>query len=117
MEDGAFFGCANLGRVRFAGSFDQWDHIGVDVNNDAILRRGDFLPGDVNIDGKINSTDARLLLRAAAKIIPETKLLRALGDLNADGRINSADARADLQISARLLPAPQTTVNLPLLYD
>ena len=59
--------------------------------------------GDVNGDGKVNSTDARAILRHSAKIdliTDETALLNA--DVNGDEKINSSDARLALRIAAHM---------------
>ena len=58
--------------------------------------------GDVNGDGKISSKDARLVLRAAAKLeelFPE-QIARA--DVTGDGKVNSRDARRILRAAAKL---------------
>lgn len=64
------------------------------------------LMGDVNGDGKITGTDARLALRAAARLenLSESEMARA--DLNGDGKITSDEARSILLASARLKELP-----------
>ncbi|MBQ6165399.1 MAG: hypothetical protein IJK23_13085 [Clostridia bacterium] len=71
---------------------------------------GTWRLGDANTDGRINSADARLLLRIAAKLEKATELQKKLGDLDENGRINSSDARTVLRIAAKLIPAPDKTV-------
>ncbi len=61
-----------------------------------------ILPGDVNNDGKVNSRDARLLLRYAAGLVDETELVLAAADYNGDGKINARDARSVLRMAAGL---------------
>ncbi len=63
-----------------------------------------YSKGDVNMDGKVNASDARLTLRTGAslEIISETQKL--IGDMNNDGKITAADARTILRISARMEP-------------
>lgn len=64
------------------------------------------LMGDVNGDGKITGTDARLALRAAARLenLSESEMARA--DLNGDGKITSDEARSILLAGARLKELP-----------
>ena len=72
--------------------------------------------GDVNGDGRVNSTDARLALRAAAKLdaLKEEEFKRA--DVNGDGLVNSTDARSVLRMAAKLealILMPQETAAEP----
>ncbi len=62
----------------------------------------DAAPGDVNKDGKVNSVDARLALRCAARIIVFTDEQVSAGDVNGDGRITTADARIILRHASRI---------------
>ncbi len=57
--------------------------------------------GDVNSDGRVNSTDALCILSHAVGITP-TKFDKSSADLNADGRINSTDALIVLNIAVGL---------------
>ena len=66
--------------------------------------------GDVNTDGKVNSADARLALRAAAGIGTLTGTQTFLADVNADGEVKSADARLIIRIAARLEPTPEKMI-------
>ncbi len=52
--------------------------------------------GDVNGDGRINSRDARQLLRYLAGMSSENEQDLGMADYNGDGRINVRDARAIL---------------------
>ncbi|MBR1811639.1 MAG: dockerin type I repeat-containing protein [Clostridia bacterium] len=58
--------------------------------------------GDLNGDGKVNSADARIALRIAARLETASEIQKQVGDVNHDGRINSADARMILRVAARL---------------
>ena len=58
--------------------------------------------GDVNGDGKINSRDARALLRYIAGLVDASEIERSACDYNKDGKINSRDARALLRSIAGL---------------
>lgn len=53
--------------------------------------------GDVNGDGKVNSTDALLVLQFSINKI--SKIDKDAADLNLDGKVNSTDALMILQIS------------------
>ena len=66
--------------------------------------------GDVNMDGKINSADARLALRAAAKVETLSQLQELLADVDENGKLKAADARTILRISARLEPKPEKQI-------
>lgn len=57
--------------------------------------------GDVNGDGNIDSTDARLILQFYAKKLGEDGLNTVLADVNADGNVDSTDARLILQLYAK----------------
>lgn len=62
--------------------------------------------GDINFDGRITGTDARAILRHAAKIENLTRPGEAVADINSDGRVSPADARSVLRISAKLETHP-----------
>ena len=64
----------------------------------------DYIPGDVNGDGQIFANDARLALRASARLeVLDARALLA-ADYNGDGELIAADARAILRVSAKLPP-------------
>lgn len=69
--------------------------------------------GDVTHDNKINSQDARVVLRHAAKLelLSEDDLKQA--DLDGSGKVNSADARIMLRIAAKLDKIEDYTQNQP----
>ena len=58
--------------------------------------------GDVNGDGFITATDARMALRFSARLDEPTKEQKTAADANGDGEITAADARMALRFSARL---------------
>ena len=58
--------------------------------------------GDANGDGKVNSTDALLILQYSVGL-KVSNLDKMSADLNKDGRINSTDALTVLQISVGLV--------------
>ncbi len=55
--------------------------------------------GDVDKNGTVNSTDARLVLQYAVGKIGDSALFLATADVNGDGTINSTDARLILQFA------------------
>ena len=57
--------------------------------------------GDVNGDGKVNSSAALLILQYSVGAIK--KIDKAAADLNSDGKINSSDALTVLQISVGII--------------
>ena len=72
------------------------DVCGADLSAPAGLR------GDANLDGKVLANDARLVLRASAKL----ETIEGQGfincDLNADGKLLAGEARKILRFSAKL---------------
>ncbi len=61
-----------------------------------------YLQGDVSGDGQITAADARLALRASAKLQELTQEQTEAGDMDSDGKITASDARTILRISAGL---------------
>ncbi len=57
----------------------------------------DFLVGDINGDGVVNTTDARLALQFAVGKIELTEEAWMAGDVNQDDELNTTDARMILQ--------------------
>lgn len=64
--------------------------------------------GDANNDGKVNSTDARLVLRAASGLETLDEVARKYCDVTQDGKISAADAREILRASSKLTILPTT---------
>ena len=60
------------------------------------------LRGDANLDGKVLANDARLVLRASAKLETLEPQGFANCDLNGDGRLFAGEARKILRYSAKL---------------
>ncbi len=61
-----------------------------------------FVIGDVDNNGKIESTDARLALRAAVKLETLTEAQTKAADADKDGEITSSDARLILRAAVGL---------------
>jgi len=59
------------------------------------------MTGDVNGDGKVDSTDARLTLQYAVKKITASALSVGAADVNGDGKVDSTDARLILQYAVK----------------
>lgn len=68
----------------------------------AVVEDGGLL-GDVNRDGKVNTTDARLVLQYAAGIIGEEDLDLSVGDVDRNDKVNTTDARRILQYAAGII--------------
>lgn len=58
--------------------------------------------GDVDGDGKVSASDARLILRAAAQLVTLTMEQEALADVDNDGAVTALDARIVLRVAAEL---------------
>ena len=59
--------------------------------------------GDVNNDGKINSTDALLVLQYAVNTVSLDSAQQMAADVNRDGKINSTDALLILQYAVNII--------------
>ena len=62
-----------------------------------------YLLGDVNADGKINSQDALLVLKHAAKIIELNETEKKAADVTKEESINASDALEILRYAARII--------------
>ena len=93
-------------KVTYKGTYDIWQYSstgkinGHKGNFDMNYCYTSFLPGDVNLDGKITAGDGRLALRAASKLAKLSKLQVWNADMNKDGKVTAADARTILKLSA-----------------
>ena len=56
---------------------------------------GDFIPGDVNADGKVNVSDVTALINMILGVTPKDE---ARADVNGDGRVNVSDVTALINI-------------------
>lgn len=70
------------------------------------IKFGTRVMGDANNDGKVNSSDARLVLRAAASLEKLDEITQDYCDIDRNGKITSADARLILRASASLTDLP-----------
>ena len=58
--------------------------------------------GDVNSDGKVNSADARTVLRVSSRLDTATELMTLAGDCDGKAKITAADARLVLRVASKL---------------
>lgn len=65
--------------------------------------------GDVNQDGKITASDARLALRASAGLETLASEKKSIADMDSNGKITASDARKILRIAAGLDQAESNT--------
>ena len=66
------------------------------------------LVGDADSDGKVNSSDARLILRAAAGLETISETAVPYSDVDGNGSLTAGDARLVLRASAMLEELPTT---------
>ncbi len=72
------------------------------LSSSSVAHAKDNLPGDLNGDGKINSSDALEILEIAVGAKEAEEGILTYGDINVDGVINSVDALLVLQKSVGL---------------
>ena len=61
-----------------------------------------IVKGDAQPDGKLTASDARAILRIAAKLDNPDDITKSAADINSDGKVTSAEARNILRFAARL---------------
>ena len=59
--------------------------------------------GDVNGDGKVNTTDAKLIMQFELGLIDETMLDAAAADVNGDDKVNALDANYIRRYAAKII--------------
>jgi len=74
-----------------------------------------FSGGDVNLDGKVNSNDALMVLKYT--VGQKVSINKNYADLNADKKINSSDALAILKTCVGLNKTSKVKIGLILLHD
>lgn len=78
------------------------------VDGDSITKTAEFeykkskSLGDVNFDGSVTASDARLILRYAASLDRFSSSQKERADMNGDGKINATDARLALRNAAKI---------------
>lgn len=82
----------------------RFNGVGMDipVMIKAPLGKESFTLGDVNLDGKVNTSDARLALRGAATLETLTDQQVLAADVNKNGKVDTSDARKILRVAANL---------------
>ena len=78
-----------------------------------IVNAAAYAPGDVNNDGDVLANDARLALRASARLEVLDPEAAEAADVNRDGNILADDARQILRYSARLVTEFATVYQEP----
>lgn len=61
-----------------------------------------YTVGDVNFDGKVTASDARIVLRVSASLHSIDAAATKAADVNKDGKITASDARKILRVSAQI---------------
>ena len=75
-----------------------------EIDSFGILKDANELKrGDADLNGYVNSKDARMVLRYSAKIDKVAGDSFLTSDVNEDGKINSIDARLILRVAAKLI--------------
>lgn len=72
----------------------------MDIAQKTIKIPAKFTPGDVDGDGKVTAKDARMALRASAKLEKLTPSETMRADVDGDGKVTGRDARTILRKSA-----------------
>lgn len=74
-----------------------------------------FIAGDVDLNGKVTASDARLVLRIAAQLELASAAQMFAADFDSDNTITAKDARYILRFAAKLDPfkEPETTTKAP----
>ena len=86
------------GSEELVNMFESWgNNQGLGIVSKTVTAAQAILPGDVDGDGTITSTDARLTLQYYAGKIGEEDLAVDAADVDGDGEITSTDARLILQ--------------------
>ena len=109
IDDFAFSMCDKLENIYYTGSQEDWNKITVSDAENFPLENAQIhfnydgvVLFDVNGDGNISASDARLALRASAKLeVLEGNRFTA-ADVDKNGKITAADARLILRKSAKL---------------
>ena len=89
--------------------FTGWDKNGKNIKADTTITaqykeiENPVLIGDVNGDGKINTSDAVQILKYAAGMVQLDENQQAAADINHDGKVNTADAVLILKYAAGMI--------------
>ena len=92
--------------------FVKWDDDGTNIKSNLVITAlyermetppADGEKGDLNGDGKINTSDAVYILKAAAGMMTLDEKQSRLGDCNGDGKVNTSDAVMILKYAAGMI--------------
>lgn len=82
--------------------WDTWESYLENMDETTLRALSTQRPGDVDADGKISASDARLCLRAAAALETLTEPQRAAADVDNSADVSASDARKVLRTAAGL---------------
>ena len=87
-----------------ASVYDETESVTEEIytDSDVVIEFDATKFGDINQDGKISASDARMLLRCAANLEKVTPYILTYGDFSRDGKITAYDARTALRVAAHL---------------
>ncbi len=63
----------------------------------------EFILGDVNGDGKVDTTDAKLIMQYDLKLVGDSDLELSVADVNGDGKVDTTDAKLIMQLDLGLI--------------
>ena len=95
----AFYACTAMKKIHYTGTQTQWSEIEIEDYNDEIKSFKIFYAGDIDSDGKTNSSDALIALKAATGISKLNSVQKMMADLNCDSTVNANDALKILQLA------------------
>lgn len=105
----AFSMCDKLKDIYYEGSQEDWKKVKIsEIDNSALINATVHFNSDITVmydvngDGKTTAADARLALRAAAKLENLEGDCFNAADVNKDGIITASDARKILRRAAKL---------------
>ena len=101
--------CDKLKDIYYEGSQADWKKVKIsEIDNSALINATVHFNSDITVmydvngDGKTTAADARLALRAAAKLENLEGGSFSAADVNKDGIITASDARKILRRAAKL---------------
>ena len=101
IEKRAFMGCTSLSDVYYGGLEEEWAKVTIGESNEPLLKAKMHFNGktetkinlgDVNGDGKLTTSDARMILQNAVGLIEFDENQKKTADINGDGKISTTDA-------------------------